>query len=111
MIAILKTISRRWDKSDATIQIESEQQWLKSCIMKSRNETKIQIFPCTNEKAKITVLATGLILLIMVAVILGLFIGLLDPVPIDTKQTVKTLSKACQGDCIICIKRGTESEL
>ena len=97
----------RCDKNDATMQIESEQRWLKTCVMKSRNKSKVQIFPCTNEKAKITVLAAGLILLIIVAVILGLFIGLLDPVPIDTKQTVKTLPKACQG--IICIKRGEGS--
>ena len=88
-------------RSDITIQIEREEQWLKSSILKSRkgrNETIIQTLLGTNEKTKITILIAGLILLIAVAVTLGLFIGLLDPVSIETQQTPKTLSKARQGN-------------
>ena len=91
----------RCNKSDVTVQIEREQQRLKSSILKSRNgrnETTIQTLLGTNEKTKITVLVTGIILLIVVAVTLGLLIGLLDPVSIDNQQTTKTLSKACQGN-------------
>ena len=91
----------RCNKSDITIQIEYEQRQLKSSILKSqkgRNETMIQILLGTNEKTKITVLVAGIILLIAVAVTLGLFIGLLDPVSIETQQTRKTLSKARQGN-------------
>ena len=90
----------RCNKSDITIQIEYEQQQLKSSILKSRkgrNETMIQIFLGTNEKTKITILAAGMMLLIVVAVTLGLFIGLLDPVSLDSQQT-KTLSKTRQGN-------------
>ena len=91
----------RCNKSDVTVQIEREQQRLKSSILKSRNgrnETMIQTLLGTNEKTKITVLVTGIILLIVVAVTLGLLIGLLDPVSIDNQQTAKTVSKACQGN-------------
>jgi hypothetical protein len=91
----------RCNKSDVTVQIEREQQPLKSSILKSRNgrnETTIQTLLGTNEKTKITVLVTGIILLIVVAVTLGLLIGLLDPVSIDNQQTAKTVSKACQGN-------------
>ena len=104
MIAILKRISRRCNKSDITIQIEYEQQQLKSSILnsqKGKNETMIQILFGTNEKTKITFLVAGLILLIAVAVTLGLFIGLLDPVNIDSQQTMKTVSKAGQGNRIL----------
>ena len=91
----------RYNKSEVTIQIEREQQRLKSSILKSqrgRNETMIQTLLGTNEKTKITFLVAGIILLIVVAVTLGLFIGLLDPVSSDNQQTTKTLSKACQGN-------------
>ena len=91
----------RCNKSDVTIQIEREQQQIKSSILKSqkgRNETMIQTLLGTNEKTKITFLVAGIILLIVVVVTLGLFIGLLDPVSIDNQQTTKTLSKACQGN-------------
>ena len=101
MIALLKRISMRCSRSDITIQIEHQQQRLKYSILKSqkgRNETMIQTLLGTNEKAKITVLVAGIILLIVVAVTLGLLIGLLDPVSIDNQQTTKTLSKACQGN-------------
>ena len=94
-------ISMRCSRSDITIQIEHQQQRLKSSILKSqkgRNETMIQTLLGTNEKTKITVLVTGIILLIVVAVTLGLLIGLLDPVSIDNQQTAKTVSKACQGN-------------
>ena len=87
-------------KSDITIQIEYEQQQLKSSILKSqngRNETMIQILLGTNEKTKITILVAGIILLIVVAVTLGLFIGLLDPVSLESQQK-KILSKAHQGN-------------
>ena len=93
-------ISMRCKKSDVTIQIECEQRNLKSRILKSkkgRNETMIQTLLGTNEKTKITILVAGLILLIAVAVTLGLFIGLLDPVSLESQQT-KTLSKARQGN-------------
>ena len=88
------------DKNDVTMQIECAQRQLKSSILKSRNqrnEMNIQILPGQNEKAKITVLVAGLTLLIIVAFTLGLFIGLLDPVSIDSQQTAKTVSKPCQG--------------
>ena len=88
-------------KSDITIQIEYEQRQLKSSIFKSqkgRNETMIQILLGTDEKTKITLLVAGIILLIVVAVTLGLFIGLLDPVSIETQETTKTLFKARQGN-------------
>ena len=101
MIAILKRISRRCNKSDITIQIEYEQQQLKSSILnsqKGKNETMIQILFGTNEKTKITFLVAGIILLFFVAVTLGLFIGLLDPVSFEIQQTTKTLSKAPQGN-------------
>ena len=91
----------RCNKSDVTIQIEREQQQMKSSILKSqrgRNETMIQTLLGTNEKTKITFLVAGIILLIVVAVILGLFIGLLDPVSSDNQQTTKTVSKACLGN-------------
>ena len=91
----------RCNKSDVTIQIEREQQRLKSSILKSRkerNETMFQTLLGTNEKDKITVLVAGIILLIVVAVTLGLLIGLLDPVSIDNQQTAKTLTKACIGN-------------
>ena len=91
----------RCSKSDITIQIEYEQQQLTSSILKSRkgrNETMIQIFLGTNEKTKITILAAGMMLLIVVAVTLGLFIGLLDPVSHESEQTTKTLSKARRGN-------------
>ena len=91
----------RCKKSDVTIQIEREQHRLKSSILKSqkgRNETMIQILLGTNEKTKITILFAGIILLIVVAVILGLFIGLLDPVSHESQQTTKTLYKARQGN-------------
>ena len=91
----------RCNKNDITIQIEYEQQQLKSSILKSRkggNETMIQILLGTNEKTKITFLVAGIILLIVVAVTLGLFIGLLDPVSSDNQQTTKTVSKACLGN-------------
>ena len=94
-------ISMRCKKSDVTIQIECEQRRLKSSILKSqkgRIETMIQTLLGTNEKTKIIVLVAGIILLIVVAVTLGLLIGLLDPVSIDNQQTTKTLSKACQGN-------------
>jgi hypothetical protein len=87
-------------KSDITIQIEYEQQQLKSSILKlqkGRNETMIQILLGTNEKTKITFLVAGIILLIVVAVTLGLFIGLLDPVSLESQQK-KILSKARQGN-------------
>ena len=90
----------RCDKNDVTMQIECEQRQLNSSILKSRNqmnEMNIQILPGENEKAKITVLVAGLTLLIIVAFTLGLFIGLLDPVSIDSQQTAKTVSKPCQG--------------
>ena len=90
----------RCNKNDITIQIEYEQQQLKSSILKSRkggNETMIRILLGTNEKTKITILVAGIILLIVVAVTLGLFIGLLDPVSLDSQQT-KTLSKTRQGN-------------
>ena len=91
----------RCNKSDVTIQIEREQQRLKSSFLKSqkgRNEMMFQTLLGTNEKTKITFLVAGIILLIVVAVTLGLLIGLLDPVSIDNQQTTKTLSKACQGN-------------
>ena len=91
----------RCNKSDLTVQIEHEQQRLKSSISKSRNgrnETMIQTLVGSNEKAKIIVLVAGIILLIVVAVTLGLLIGLLVPVSIDNQQTSKNLSKACQGN-------------
>ena len=91
----------RCNKNDITIQIEYEQQQLKSSILKSRkggNETMIQILLGTDEKTKITLLVAGIILLIVVAVTLGLFIGLLDPVSIETQETKKTLFKARQGN-------------
>ena len=91
----------RCNKSDVTIQIEREQQRLKSSILKSRNgrnEMMFQTLLGTNEKDKITVLVAGIILLIVVAVTLGLLIGLLDQVSIDNQQTTKILSKACQGN-------------
>ena len=91
----------RCDKNDVTMQIECQQRQLKSSILKSRNqmiEMNIQILPGKTEKAKINVLVAGLTLLIIVAFTLGLFIGLLDPVSIDSQQTVKTASKACQGN-------------
>ena len=89
------------ERSDIAIQIEREEQRLKSSILKSwkgRNETMFQTLLGTNEKTKITFLVAGIILLIGVAVTLGLLIGLLDPVSIDNQQTTKTLSKACQGN-------------
>ena len=91
----------RCKKSDVTIQIECEQRRLKSSILKSqkgRNETMIQTLFGTNEKTKITFLVAGIIIFIVVAVTLGLLIGLLDPVLIDNQQTTKILSKACQGN-------------
>ena len=91
----------RCKKSDVTIQIEREQHRLKSSILKSqkgRNEMMFQTLLGANEKTKITFLVAGIILLIVVAVTLGLLIGLLDPVSIDNQQTTKTLSKACQGN-------------
>ena len=91
----------RCNKSDITNQIEYEEQQLKSSILKLRkgkNETMIQILLGTDEKTKITLIVAGIILLIVVAVTLGLLIGLLDPVSIDNQQTTKTLSKACQGN-------------
>ena len=91
----------RCDKNDVTMEIECEQRQLKSSILKSRNqmiEMNIQILPGKTEKAKINVLVAGLTLLIIVAFTLGLFIGLLDPVSIDSQQTVKTASKPCQGN-------------
>ena len=91
----------RCNKSDITIQIEHQQQRLKYSILKSqkgRNETIIQTLLGTNEKTKITILVAGIILLIVVAVTLGLFIGLLDPVSIETQETTKTLFKARQGN-------------
>ena len=94
-------ISMRCNKSDIAIQIEYEQQQLESSILKSqtgRNEAMIQILLGTNEKTKITILAAGMMLLIVVAVTLGLFIGLLDPVSFESQQTIKTLSKARQGN-------------
>ena len=57
----------------------------------------IRILLGTNEKTKITILVAGIILLIVVAVTLGLFIGLLDPVSLDSQQ-IKTLSKTRQGN-------------
>ena len=89
------------NRTDITIQIDREEQWLKSSILKSqkgRNETIIQTFLGTNEKTKITILVAGIIFLIAVAVTLGLLIGLLDPVSIDNQQTTKNLSKACLGN-------------
>ena len=100
LIAILKKISIGYNRSAITIQIECGEQQLKSSILKSRkgrNETIIQTLLGTNEKTKITILVAGLILLIAVAVTLGLFIGLLDPVSLESQQT-KTLSKARQGN-------------
>ena len=91
----------RCNKSDVTVQIEREQQRLKSSISKSRNgrnEMMIQTLFGTNEKTKITFLVAGIILLIVVAVTLGLLIGLLVPVSIDNQQNSQTLSKACQGN-------------
>ena len=91
----------RGNKSDITVQIEYEQRQLKSSIFKSqkgRNETMIQILLGTDEKTKITLIVAGIILLIVVAVTLGLFIGLLDPVSIETQETKKTLFKARQGN-------------
>ena len=91
----------RCNKSDITTQIEYEQRQLKASIFKSqkgRNETMIQILLGTDEKTKITLLVAGIILLIVVAVTLGLFIGLLDPVSIETQETTKTLFKARQGN-------------
>ena len=90
------------NRSDITIQIDREEQWLKSSILKSqkgRNEMIIQTLLGTNEKIKITILVAGIIFLIAVAVTLGLFIGLLEPVTNDdSQQTTKTLSKARQGN-------------
>ena len=88
-------------RSDIIIQIEREERRLKSNILKSRegrNETIIQTLFGTNEKTKITFLVAGIILLFFVAVTLGLFIGLLDPVSFEIQQTTKTLSKAPQGN-------------
>ena len=88
-------------RSDIIIQIEREERRLKSSILKSRegrNETIIQTLLGTNEKTKITILVAGIILLIVVAVTLGLFIGLLDPVSHESEQTTKTLSKARRGN-------------
>ena len=76
----------RCNKSDITIQIEYDEQQLKSSILKSRKGR--------NE----TILVAGIILLIVIAVTLGLFIGLLDPVSHESKQTTKTLYKARQGN-------------
>ena len=76
----------RCNKSDVTIQIEYDEQQLKSSILKSRKGR--------NE----TILVAGIILLIVIAVTLGLFIGLLDPVSHESKQTTKTLYKARQGN-------------
>jgi hypothetical protein len=76
----------RCNKSDITIQIEYDEQQLKSSILKSRTGR--------NE----TILVAGIILLIVIAVTLGLFIGLLDPVSHESKQTTKTLYKARQGN-------------
>ena len=94
------------ERSDIAIQIEREEQRLKSSILKSwkgRNETIIDTLLGTNEKTKIIILVGGLILLIAVAVTLGLFIGLLDQVTIDDSQeTTKTLPKACQGNTVHC---------
>ena len=90
----------RCDKNDVTMEIEREQRKLNSSILKSRNqrnEMNIQILPWEHEKAKITVLVAGFALLIIVTFTLGLFIGLLDPVSIDSQQTAKTVSKPCQG--------------
>ena len=97
----MKKISMRCNKSDITNQIEYEEQQLKSSILKlqkGKNETMIQILLGTDEKTKITLLVAGIILLIVVAVTLGLFIGLLDPVSIETQETTKTLFKARQGN-------------
>ena len=94
----------RCNKSDITNQIEYEEQQLKSSILKlqkGKNETMIQILLGTNEKTKITILLAGIILLIVVAVTLGLFIGLLDPVSLESQQTTKTLFKARQGNWTI----------
>ena len=91
----------RCNKSDITIQIQREERRLKSSVLKSRkgrNETMIQILLGTNEKTKITILVAGIILLIVVAVTLGLFIGLLDPVSLESQQTTKTLSKTRRGN-------------
>jgi hypothetical protein len=91
----------RCDKNDVTMEIEREQRKLNSSILKSRNqrnEMNIQILPWEHEKAKITVLVAGFALLIIVTFTLGLFIGLLDPVSIDSQKTTKTVSKACQGN-------------
>ena len=91
----------RCNKSDITTQIEYEQRQLKASIFKSqkgRNETMIQILFGTNEKTKITILVAGIILLIVVAVTLGLFIGLLDPNYLESQQTTKILFKARQGN-------------
>ena len=76
----------RCNKSDITIQIEYDEQQLKSSILKSRKGR--------NE----IILVAGIILLIVIAVTLGLFIGLLDPVSHESKQTTKTLYKARQGN-------------
>jgi hypothetical protein len=65
---------------------------------KGRNETIIQTLLGTNEKTKITILVAGIIFLIAVAVTLGLFIGLLDPVSHESQQTTKSLYKARQGN-------------
>ena len=90
------------NKSDITIQIEREERQLKSSILKSRegrNETIFQTLLGTNKKTKIIIFEAGLILLIAVAVTLGLFIGLLEPVTNDDSQeTIKTLYKARQGN-------------
>ena len=89
------------NKSDVIIRIEHEQKRLKSSVLNSRKgkkETMIQTLLGTNEKTKITTLIAGIILLIAVAVTLGLFIGLLDPVSIETQETTKTLFKARQGN-------------
>ena len=59
MIAMLKRMSMRCNKSDVTIQIDHKQRQLKSSILKSqegRNETMIQTLVGTNDKAKIIVL-------------------------------------------------------
>ena len=91
----------RCDKNNVKMQIECEQHHLKASILKSQNqryEMNIQILPGKSEKAKITILVVGLTLLIIVVFTLGLFIGLLDPVSMDSQKMIKTVSKACQGN-------------